>query len=305
MVTVELAIQTMTDVAQSIELAQWAESQGLAAFAVADHYLRTEEDFRALDQMTVLAAVAARTESIQLATLVSPITFRHPAVLLKAGVTIDEISGGRFTLGLGAGWMEKEHDVFGFDFPPTRERLDRLEEALGYITAARDGNEQGFHGRWYHLAPGPAPQPRGERMRLAVGGSGPARTPELAGTYADEFNVFPSRHPMEARIAAARRAAVDAVRDPDTILFSTAFPLMVGEDRADLDRRVEEVAAARGVEPERIRERWPQSGIPVATRDQYLEELSRLEEIGISRVYIQVAFDSPDKVRRLVGLLVN
>ena len=78
MVTVELAIQTMTDVAQSIELAQWAESQGLAAFAVADHYLRTEEDFRALDQMTVLAAVAARTESIQLATLVSPITFRHP-----------------------------------------------------------------------------------------------------------------------------------------------------------------------------------------------------------------------------------
>ncbi|HEX7100237.1 MAG TPA: LLM class flavin-dependent oxidoreductase [Acidimicrobiia bacterium] len=303
--SVELAIQTMTDVARSLELAQWAESAGLAAFAVADHYLTSERDFRALDQITVLAAVAARTEAIELATLVSPITFRHPAVLLKAGVTIDEISGGRFTLGLGAGWMEKEHEVFGFDFPATRERLDRLEEALGYIASVREGSESGFHGRHYHLAPGPTPLPRGERMRLAVGGSGPRRTPELAGTYADEFNVFPSRHPMDARITAARRAAVDAVRDPDTILFSTAFPLVVGEDRADLDRRIDQVAAARGTEPDRIRTSWPRAGIPVATRDEYLERLAELEALGISRVYFQVGFDSPDDIRRSIGLLVS
>lgn len=142
-------------------------------------------------------------------------------------------------------------------------------------------------------------------MRLAVGGSGPARTPELAGTYADEFNVFPSRHPMEARIAAARRAAVDAVRDPDTILFSTAFPLVVGEDPVDLDRRIDAIAESRGADPDRIRSRWPAAGIPVATRDEYLERLAQLEALGISRVYFQVAFDTPEEIHRLVGLLVR
>lgn len=303
--TVELAIQTMTSHANSIELATWAEREGLAAFAVADHFLMTGDSSYALDQLTLLGAVAERTDRIALATLVSPITFRHPAVLLKAGVTIDEISGGRFTLGLGAGWMEKEHEAFGFDFPPIRERLDRLEEALGYITTVREGNESGFHGRHYHLAPGPVPRPSGERMRLAIGGSGPRRTPELAGTFADEFNVFPSQHPMGDRITAARRAAVDAIRDPDTILFSTAFPLVVGEDPVDLDRRIDAIAESRGADPDRIRSRWPAAGIPVATRDEYLERLAQLEALGISRVYFQVAFDTPEEIHRLVGLLVR
>src|SRR5690554_3505388 len=113
---VELAIQTRTYHANSIELPTWANRAGLAAFAVADHVLMTSDYSYATDQLTLVGAVAERTDRIALATLVSPITIRHPAVMLKAAVTLDEISKGRFSLGIGAGWMEDEHIRFGLPF---------------------------------------------------------------------------------------------------------------------------------------------------------------------------------------------
>lgn len=303
-VTVELAIQTMTDFATSLELAEWAETEGLANFALADHYL-TSPDYSsyALDQLTLLGAIAARTERIGLTTLVSPITFRHPAVMLKAAVTLDEISGGRFSLGVGAGWMKEEHDRFGFTFPDVGERFDRLTEALAYLKAVRGGNEEGFTGRYYQLAPGPSPRPLAETLRIVLGGSGARRTPALAGRYADEFNVFPSRDPMGPRIEAARQAARAAGRDPNAMLVSTAFPLVIGADTADLERRIETVAASRGGDPDRIRTRWRRAGIPVAAADDYRNHLEELEAEGISRVYFQVAFDTLDDIRHMVGLL--
>ncbi|HLU31578.1 MAG TPA: LLM class flavin-dependent oxidoreductase [Acidimicrobiia bacterium] len=301
--SLELAIQTMAGWATSLELARWAEAEEMAAFAVADHYLSTPHNRYALDQMGVLAAVAAKTSSIELATLVSPITFRHPAVMLKMAVTIDEISEGRFTLGLGAGWMKEEHEAFGLDFPSTRERFERLEEALAYVDTARRGDGGGFAGDYYRLAPGPPPEPSAARVRIAVGGSGPRRTPRLAGRYADEFNVFPSRDPIEARIAVAREAAEKAGRDPAELLISTAFPMVTGTDPADLENRIQRVATARRADADRIRTRWPQAGIPVATVDEYRDHMAQLEAIGIQRVYLQVAFDPVADIQRLLPLL--
>lgn len=299
----QIALQTMTDWPTSVELARWAESEDLVAFAVADHYLSGPDDRFALDQPSVLAAVAAHTESIELATLVSPVTFRHPAVMLKTAVTIDQVSGGRFTLGLGAGWMEEEHTAFGLDFPPTAERFDLLTEALAYLAAARTGDEAGFAGDHYRLAPGPPPEPTAAGVKFAVGGSGPRRTPRLAGRYADEFNVFPSREPFADRIEAARVAAEAAGRDRDELMISTAFPLMTGTDAADLEHRIARVAEARGADVDRIRSRWPQAGIPVATVDEYRDRLAELEAIGIQRVYFQVAFDPTPEIQRLLPLL--
>lgn len=299
--TVELAIQTMTSHANSIELATWAEREGLAAFAVADHFLMTGDSSYALDQLTLLGAVAERTDRIALATLVSPITFRHPAVMLKAAVTLDEISNGRFSLGIGAGWMEEEHIRFGLPFPAIGERFDRLAETLAYLHAAR--TDTGFDGRYYQLAAGEPPQPVPDRVRIVVGGSGKRRTPQLAGRYADEFNLSPTEESMASRIERARSAAADAGRDPTRLTMSTAFPLVVEEDSAALDRRIEQVAADRGVESDRIRERWPAIGIPVGVVGEVREQLAVLEAEGIERVYFQVAFDSPETVKRLVGLL--
>lgn len=301
--SVELAIQTMTTYPSSLELATWAEREGLAAFAVADHYLSSATNPYALDQLTVLAGIAARTERIELASLVSPVTFRHPAVMHKVGVTIDEISGGRFSLGVGAGWLEAEHTAFGFDFPDTRERFDRLEDALAYLQAARNG--EGHEGPFYRLSPEPAPQPRGESMRLMVGGSGTRRTPTLAGTYADEFNVFPAEATIESRIETARDAAREAGRDPGALRISMAFPLVVGADQAEVDTRIEAVAASRKTDPDRIRTRWPEIGIPLGSVARFRSRLDEMAEAGVERVYFQVAFDSLDEVRRSIGLLLD
>lgn len=304
MVRMQLAIQTMTSYAMSLELARWAEAEGLAGFAVADHYLTGSSPY-ALDQLTVLAAVAAGTDRIPLITLVSPVTFRQPAVMWKTAVTLDEISGGRFSFGLGAAWMEEEHERFGIDFPGTGERFDRMSEALAYITAIRSGDQRGFEGDHYRLESGPVPQPQGETVRLIVGGSGPRRTPELAGRYAEEFNAYPSRHPFGPRIETARAAAERAGRDPDALLISTAFPLVVGADEADLDRRIAQIASTRGADPERIRSRWPQAGIPVGLPDQFQLGLESLAAEGVERVYLQAAFDSLEDIRRMVDLLKN
>jgi alkanesulfonate monooxygenase SsuD/methylene tetrahydromethanopterin reductase-like flavin-dependent oxidoreductase (luciferase family) len=299
----ELAIQTMTSYARSLELATWAERQGLAAFAVADHYISSATNPYALDQLTVLAGVAARTEKIELASLVSPITFRHPAVMHKVGVTLDEISGGRFSLGVGAGWLEAEHTAFGFDFPGTKERFERLEDALAYLRAAREG--RAHEGSFYRLASQPAPQPPGESMRLVVGGSGTRRTPTLAGTYADEFNVFPAEASIESRVETARNATRAAGRDPGSLRISMAFPLVVGADQAEVDARIEEVAASRNTDPDRIRTRWPEIGIPLGSVERFRSRLDEMAEAGIERAYFQVAFDSLDDVRRSVGLLLD
>lgn len=299
----QIALQTMRGYADTVELAQWAESEGLAALMAADHYLVGRDTAYALDQLTLMGAVAALTDTIELGTLVSPVTFRHPAVLLKAAVTLDEVSGGRFTLGVGAGWMDEEHTRFGFEFPSTRERMDRLGDALGYLRAALDGDEGGFSGLHFQLAPGPSPEPRGSNLRLVVGGSGARRTPALAGQFADEFNLSASETGIEERVARARRAASEAGRDPDALLISIAFPVVVGSDEAEVTARVEAVAARRRVEPSVIRSRWEELGIPVGTADVYRRRLGELESMGVQRVYLQVAFDPIDDIRRAVELI--
>lgn len=294
----------MDGYSRSLELARWAEEEGLAAFAVADHYLAGPDDPYALDQLTLLGAIAAHTDRIELSTLVSPITFRHPAVMLKAAVTLDEISGGRFTLGVGAGWMEEEHELFGFPFPTMGERFEILTEALGYITAGLSG-ATGFAGSHYRLAPETTPRPSGTNVRLVVGGSGAEKTPRLAGTYAHEFNAFPSADAYGPRIARAREAAAEAGRDPGELLISTAFPLIVGADEAEVAARIAPVAERRGAEAADIRTRWGGMGIPVGTVGQVLSRLEEMAAEGVRRVYFQVSGEPLEEIKRSVRLLID
>ena len=122
---------------QQLEVARWAEAEGLVSFARCDHYLSGDDPTPdATDAFAVLAGLARDTTDIRLCVLVSPVTFRHPAVIAKNAVTIDQMSGGRFDLGVGTGWMELEHVNLGLPFPDWKERWIRFEDALNSLAAA-------------------------------------------------------------------------------------------------------------------------------------------------------------------------
>src|SRR5439155_24603469 len=126
---------------------------------------------------------------------------RHPAVVLKSAIDIDLMSNGRFTLGVGTGYRDFEHEIFGVPFPPLAERYELLEDHLGYLRAGFSVPNPGFEGKHFQLKSHPiCPAPTG-RVRLLVGGEGPRKTPEMAGRYADEYSIFPmDREGMRLRI---------------------------------------------------------------------------------------------------------
>jgi alkanesulfonate monooxygenase SsuD/methylene tetrahydromethanopterin reductase-like flavin-dependent oxidoreductase (luciferase family) len=279
-----------------LEAAQFAEARGLVALALPDHYLMAQSDEAAAttpapDALAQLAGLARDTRSIELVVLVAPITYRHPAVLAKTAITIDRMSGGRFTLGVGTGWLEREHEVFGFEFPGMAERFARFEEALGYIRAILADEPTGFTGDHYRLERlGITPRPVGT-VKLLVGGVGKRKTPRLAGTYADEFNVYLGPD-LEGRIALAREAAVAAGRDPDAVLMSSAGQILTARDAADLDERIDEMASRRGLTREQVHKMADRGNALIGTYDQLAERFAAIARAGVERFYLQGIFDA-------------
>src|ERR671936_1731144 len=141
-----------------VALAETCETSGVEAMFRSDHYVSgTDETRPALDAWATIAGLAARTTTLQLGTLVSPGTFRHPSVLARNAATADEISGGRVTLGIGAGWMEREHDAYGFDFATARERVARFGEQLEIVHRLLREDNVDFDGTYYNIHDGPGP----------------------------------------------------------------------------------------------------------------------------------------------------
>jgi alkanesulfonate monooxygenase len=270
-----------------VELAQWAEAMGLAAFARSDHYFHREVTAHATDAMVALAGVAAATDTIRLVTLVSPITFRHPAVMAKSATTLDEISGGRFTLGVGTGWMESEHEAFGMDLPPLGERFDRLEEALAYIRAVFDGGGS-VEGEHYSLnAPSILPA-ASDGLRIVVGGEGMVRTPTLAGRFADEYNMFVTDAGTVAqRVGVMRRAAEAAGRDPGEILISMAGPGFVYEDEMAHLAALMTRGAKKDLSPSEYAVFLDDRLVPHGPPERASEAIKRMADIGVGRYYVQ------------------
>jgi len=273
---------------EQLDAARWAEQTGLFSFARSDHYYSSRKPPpEATDAFSVLSGLARETARIRLCVLVSPITFRHPAVLAKMAATIDQMSGGRLDLGVGTGWMDLEHDAFGLPFPAWSERFGRLEEALLYLRAAFSEGPQEFAGRYYELQADVLPRPE-TGIPIIVGGQGPQRTPRLAGTFADEYNHFiaePSE--IAPKIERVRVAARKAGRDPDQITMSVMGPVLVGADEAGYRRKLEAAAAARNDEPDDLERRWASQGIPLGSPSRVAETLAGLRQAGISKFYVQ------------------
>ena len=270
-----------------VELAQWAEAQGLAAFARSDHYLAGDRSYPATDALVSYGGLAVETDTIRLVTLVSPITFRHPGVMAKSASTIDEISGGRFTLGVGTGWMESEHDTFGLVLPPMAERFERLGEALAFIRASLSGGGE-VNGTHYRLKGTEILPEASDGFRIVVGGGGPRKTPTLAGTYADEYNMFVTdADTLAARLSVMRSAATAAGRDPESILVSFAGPGLIYGSEAEHRTALTERGARRDLGPDEYAAFLDERLVPHGTKDRAMDAVSRLEALGVGRYYVQ------------------
>jgi alkanesulfonate monooxygenase SsuD/methylene tetrahydromethanopterin reductase-like flavin-dependent oxidoreductase (luciferase family) len=267
--------------------ARWAEDNGLVGFARSDHYYSSRDPKPdATDAFATLGGLARETESIRLAVLVSPVTFRHPAVIAKSAATIDQMSGGRFDLGVGTGWMDLEHETFGIPFPEWPERFERFEESLHYLAAAFGDEPAAYEGDYYRLEGDIQPKP--SNLPIIIGGSGKSRTPRLAGEFADEYNHFISTAAdIAPKIVKVREAAEAAGRDPAAISMSVMGPVLVGRNEAEYQANLEAAAAPRDQTPEEMEERWSKAGIPIGPPDRAQETLAGLAAIGVTKMYVQ------------------
>lgn len=174
----------------------------------------------------VLAGLAVATRRVRLGCLVSGAGYRNPALLVKMATALDHASGGRMTLGLGAGWFEREHRELGFTFPSVRERLDRLEEAAAICRAMLDGERVTFEGRWFEVHGAlNEPAPVQEPLPLMIGGSGERRTLRIVARYADAWSADGGDPATFAHKAAVLDDHCRAVaRDPAAIRRTAGQP---------------------------------------------------------------------------------
>src|SRR2546423_2991751 len=218
---------------QWLALAGACEEHGVGTLFRSDHYVSFSAPGRtgSLDAWTTIAALAARTTTLRLGTLVSPATFRHPSVLAKSVVTADHVSTGRVELGLGAGWMVPEHEQYGIPFPPTRERLEIFAEQLEIVARSWTEERLDFEGRHYRLRgltalPRPVQQPR---PPVIVGGGGKRGTLRPAVRWADEYNTpFATVDDLRAIRARLDRELGAQGRDRATMRFSLMTGVLVG-----------------------------------------------------------------------------
>ena len=282
-----------------LRVARLAESEGLYSFARSDHLAWSPEPAPdATDAFATMGGLARDTDTVRLAVLVTPITFRHPAIIAKNAATIDQMSGGRFDLGVGTGWNDFEHDALGIPFPEDSERWARFEDALGYLEAAFGGGRGTHSGPFYSLDLDVRPKPTG--IRLIIGGSGPRRTPTLAGTKADEYNVFICPvDEAKAKISVMREAAGD--RPVEATMMG---PVTVAATDAELAGLIAAAAGRRNITSDEMILRWNKAGKLFGTPSQLREKFAALEEAGVGRLYLQwLDLTDYDGVARMVELV--
>jgi len=256
--------------------AQWAETHGFVWFSVMDHLIQIggvgapDEPF--MEGWTVLSALAAVTSHIRLATLASSVAFRNPAHLAKIAASVDLISRGRLTLGIGAGWFEAEYRQYGWEFPPRPAvRIRQMEEAVRLILAMWTEKRTTFHGKYFHvedaiLEPKPVQKPRPPVM---IAGGGEQLTLRAVARLADTCNVGGEPEGVRHKLDVLRRHCDAAQRDYDTIEKTNIISVLLARDEAA-------VAAKR----ERLSARGPLRGL-VGTPSQAVDLIGQYQDAGV------------------------
>jgi F420-dependent oxidoreductase-like protein len=271
-----------------LAVARAAEELGYSAFFRSDHYVAMSGDGLPgpTDSWVTLAGIARETSTIRLGTMVTSATFRYPGALAISVAQVDEMSGGRVELGIGAGWFEAEHVGYAIPFPSLGERFDRLTEQLHIITGLWTtpvGEKFDYNGKQYTVIESPAlPKPvQSPHPPIIIGGGGAKRTPALAAQFAAEFNIpFAPLDTTKTQFERVAAALATAGRQPDSLIYSAAFVVCAGRDDTEIARR----AAAIGREVDELRSNSPTVGTPAEIADK----LSAYLEAGVQRIYLQL-----------------
>lgn len=287
--------------------ARRAEANGFDAYFRSDHFASFpgEAGKPTTDAWSVVAGLARETQRIGLGVLVSPVTFRHPGVLAKVVVTVDEMSGGRVEVGVGAGWNEPEHNQLGLAFPPIKDRADLLEDQLAIfhglwgepdgwthtgLTGLRVSGSL-FRPRPVESAGRPATPIGGMRPRIIVGGQGSARSFRLAARYADEFNLSSSSPARAAEVSVELDEACRAIgREPVSLARSTMAGVLVGRTAEEVREREDALLTAFGPDQAADGEAWLEerrSRWVFGTPDEARAQLHRYADAGMARIMLQ------------------
>ncbi len=284
---------------EQLAVARRAEAAGFETLFRSDHY----ESFPGgagrptTDAWAVLAGLARDTSSIGLGSLVSPVTYRTPGNLAKVAATVDEMSGGRVEIGVGAGWHAAEHRRHGFPFPEIGERAEMLEETLEILHGLWDEPDGwSFIGRHFAIEdslfqpkPSALPARNGGRPPILVGGEGSPRSFRIAARYADEFNLSSASPAVATQKFAALDETVKAAgRDPSSIVHSAMVGVLVGRDQDEIKAREAALLAEFGETQDgeawfaTRRARWIHG-----TPDQARTSLAAFEAAGVERIMLQ------------------
>jgi F420-dependent oxidoreductase-like protein len=277
-------------------LARTAESLGFDSFWVMDHFHQIafvgSQAEPMLEGWTTISVLAGMTSKIKLGTLVTGNSYRYPSIVAKMGATLDVLSKGRLFLGIGAAWNDLEARAYGITFPPTGERLARLEESVQIIRKMWTEDEVTFDGKYYKLEkalcnPKPIQKPT---PKILIGGSGEKVTLKIVAKYGDACNLFGSAETVKHKLAALRKHCEEVGRDYDSILKTKLAQVMIGEDEAQIKGTVSQME--KGMPPGMLREM-----VIYGTPDQVQKQVTELADAGIQ--YLIMGFSGPNELQSL------
>ena len=285
-----------------VEVARAAEDAGFHSLWVMDHFLQIPQVGREWEDMleayTTLGFLAAATQRVRLGTLVTGITYRNIAILAKQLATLDVLSGGRAIAGLGAGWFEREHQLYDVPFPPLAERYARLRDALELLPLMWGRGTPPFEGRTTAVAETICyPRPVQERIPIMVGGSGERTTLRLVARHADACNISGDLATVRRKVEVLHRHCADVGRDPAEVEITTLGSVLAAPDRATLDQRVRELTP-RDRPPEKVAERYG-----AGTIEDQITRFRAYADAGVGTAIINLPRYDAERVRELAPLV--
>ncbi len=266
-----------------------AEHLGFDSYWLMDHFIQIPQvdpvESPMMESYMTMSAVAARTSRIRLGAMITGVPYRNPALLAKMGATIDIISNGRFILGIGAGWYQREFEAYGFGFPPVGERMAQLEDAVQIIHRMWTEKAPSFQGRHHSITepicePPPVQRPRPPIM---VGGGGERRTLQIVARYADAWNIIGTPELIRGKMEILERHCEKEGRDPAAIEKTRLGSILVARNEADLSAKMERYFPD-GIAEERRRDHI------VGTADYCIERCAELIDLGLDTLI----FNFPD-----------
>lgn len=283
-------------------IVRFVEDAGFVGLYRSDHFTNMNPpDKDSLELWVSLTWLACNTKRIEFGPLVSPVSFRHPVQTARMAAAVDDLSNGRLTLGLGAGWQDREHHLFGFDLMDVRPRFDRFEEGLQVISGLLNSDSPvSFDGTYYQLREATLlPRPlRPGGPRILVGGVGPSRTPKLVAQFAHEWNcIFLTQENFKEANQRIDEALNDAGREPSSVRRSMMTGCVFGHTEAALKEKLQ----TRGRTLAELQERGIVAGSALEVKDQ----LHQLEKAGLQRIMLQwLDLDDMDGLEALAKVVL-